>query len=95
MGLNSTYRSQLLKEQPSGPVAYTQQKRFGHRVSTQSNQIERFLAQQRLPISVKGGSVRSQWTEFNLSSQVGEAFDNLLRNFSNVHWSVNAFLSRV
>lgn len=77
MGLNTGYRNQLLTEQSSDPVAYPQKKRMGHRLGTQSKQIERFLAQQRLPVSVKGGSVRNQWTEFNLSSQVGEAFSRL------------------
>jgi DNA segregation ATPase FtsK/SpoIIIE-like protein len=77
MGLNSTYRSQLLKQKPSGQETYSQDKRLSHRLGTQSNQIERFLSQQRLPVTVKGGSVRRQWTEFDFGTQVGEAFSRI------------------
>ena len=77
MGLNSTYRSQLLKQKLSGQETYSQDKRLSHRLGTQSNQIERFMSQQRLPLTVKGGSVRRQWTEFDFGTQVGEAFSRI------------------
>lgn len=74
MGFNNTYRSQSSDARVSAHSVFDIEKRLTHRFQTQKGHFERIMAQQRIPISVKGGSIRRQSTDFNLGQHVDEAF---------------------
>ena len=75
-----TYR----RPQPAGPRFPVQhggnsssQRRLRHRVEVQSIQIERVLAKHNIQAEVDGGSIRSQWTNFDLQAQMSGGWQRL------------------
>lgn len=74
MGFNTANRRQLSNAQATAPSTFHIEKRLSHRFQTEKGHFERIMAQNRIAVSVKEGSIRRQWTDFSLGQHVGDAF---------------------
>lgn len=58
-------------------MTHTQEERLRHRLAVQSMQIERFLSQREVSSSVRGGTWRGRWVDFDLQSRLSDGVDRV------------------
>lgn len=58
-------------------MTHTQEERMQHRLAVQSMQIERFLSQREVSSSVRGGTWRGRWVDFDLQSRLSDGVDRV------------------